>query len=94
VTRVKIEARRYIVRGRVQGVGFRAFVQRKAVELGIRGYTRNLSDGGVEVYAVGLADQLSALEGPLWKGPMFSRVDHVEAEPAQPGNPDGFSIRR
>ena len=46
-------ARRYFVRGRVQGVGFRYFVERAAAELKLTGYTRNLDDGRVEVYAAG-----------------------------------------
>lgn len=76
-------ARRYVVSGRVQGVGFRRFVERKAVELGVRGWVRNRDDGSVEVYATGLADQLAALEGPLWKGPLWSRVESVRSEQAQ-----------
>lgn len=76
-------ARRYIVSGRVQGVGFRRFVERKAAEYGVRGWVRNRDDGAVEVYAVGLPDQLAALEGPLWKGPLWSRVESVKTEPAE-----------
>jgi acylphosphatase len=45
----KLSAKRYFIRGRVQGVGFRYFAQREAVQLGVRGYTRNLDDGRVEV---------------------------------------------
>ena len=46
-------ARRWLIRGRVQGVGFRYFAQRAAAELGLTGYVRNLDDGRVEVYAAG-----------------------------------------
>lgn len=88
------QARRYFVRGRVQGVGFRAFVERKARELGLRGYTRNTADGRVEVYATGERDQLAALEGPLWKGPLWSRVEGVESEPAQVLKYEDFRIWR
>ena len=71
-------AKRYFVRGRVQGVGFRDFVQRTAAELGIKGYARNLDDGRVEVYAVGTREKLSELAGRLWKGPRFADVRGVE----------------
>src|SRR5258707_909477 len=67
-------ARRYFVRGRVQGVGYRYFVQEQAAWLGVKGYTRNLDDGRVEVYAIGSEAQLSALEGLLRKGPQWSDV--------------------
>ena len=75
-------AKRYFVRGRVQGVGFRYFVQRVAAELSVRGYVKNLDDGTVEVYAVGPADKLSQLAGRLWKGPRFSEVRGVEEQDA------------
>src|SRR4051794_8262622 len=54
-------ARRYLVHGRVQGVGFRWFVQKQAERLGLKGYTRNLDDGSVEVYAIGSEADLSDL---------------------------------
>ncbi|MBI3679777.1 MAG: acylphosphatase [Acidobacteria bacterium] len=79
---VKTLARRYLVRGRVQGVGYRYFVQRHASELGLRGYARNLEDGRVEVYAIGVQRQLSELEGLLWQGPMWAEVRAVEARDA------------
>jgi acylphosphatase len=72
-------AKRYIVRGNVQGVGFRAFVQYSAEPIGVRGWVRNLDDGSVEVYAVGTPDQLSELESALWRGPRFSDVRGVQA---------------
>ena len=55
----KVDAKRWYVRGRVQGVGYRNFAQRAATELGLTGYARNLDDGRVEVYAVGPVDKLS-----------------------------------
>ena len=67
-------ARRYLIRGRVQGVGFRYFAQRVAADIGVNGYTRNLDDGRVEVYAVGGAEQLSELAGLLWKGPRWAEA--------------------
>jgi len=78
----KLSAKRYFVRGRVQGVGFRYFAQREAMELGVTGYTRNLDDGRVEVYAVGTPDQLADLAGRLWTGPRFSDVRGVEEQEA------------
>ncbi len=64
--------------GRVQGVGFRWFVESLATRLGITGYTRNLGDGRVEVYAVGTPERLNELNGYLWKGPRGARVHNVE----------------
>lgn len=79
-----IEARRFIVRGRVQGVGFRWFVEREAHILGIAGWVRNNSDGGVEVLAQGTHDQLSGLRSRLREGPRAARVDGVEEAEAHP----------
>lgn len=75
-------ARRFLIHGRVQGVGYRDFVQRSATALGVTGYTRNLDDGRVEVYAVGQMAQLDDLSGMLWKGPRFSDVRGVEEQEA------------
>jgi acylphosphatase len=72
------EARRFIVRGRVQGVGFRWFVEREAHILGIAGWVRNNHDGSVEVLAQGTRDQLSGLHSRLREGPRAARVDAVE----------------
>jgi len=69
--------RRFIVRGRVQGVGFRWFVEREAHILGIAGWVRNNPDGSVEVLAQGTRDQLSGLRSRLRQGPRASRVDDV-----------------
>jgi acylphosphatase len=74
----KLMAKRFFIRGRVQGVGYRYFAQRAAEQLGVRGYTRNLDDGRVEVYAVGTGDQLADLAGRLWKGPQLADVHGVE----------------
>jgi acylphosphatase len=76
------DAKRWIVRGRVQGVGYRYFAQRAAVELGLTGYTRNLDDGRVEVYAAGPADKLSQLAGILYRGPRWADVRGVEEQEA------------
>jgi len=72
------EARRFIVRGRVQGVGFRWYVEREAHMLGISGWVRNNSDGSVEVLAIGTRDQLLGLRSRLREGPRAARVDDVQ----------------
>jgi acylphosphatase len=77
-------ARRYTVRGRVQGVGFRWFVEREARMLGISGWVRNNPDGSVEVLAMGTAEQLLALRNRLQAGPRASRVDRVDEAEAEP----------
>jgi acylphosphatase len=87
-----VHARRYFVWGRVQGVGYRWFVQRSATSLGVSGYTRNLDDGRVEVYAVGSLPQLSDLCGLLWKGPRMSEVRGVDEEEAGVQKMSGFEI--
>ena len=77
-------ARRFVVRGRVQGVGFRWFVEREAHMLGVAGWVRNNSDGSVEVLAVGTRDQLSGLRSRLRQGPRAARVDDVEESESKP----------
>jgi acylphosphatase len=79
-----IEARRYLVRGRVQGVGFRWFVEREAHMLGIAGWVRNNHDGSVEVLAQGTRDQLLGLHSRLREGPRAARVDAVDVSDAKP----------
>ena len=69
--------RHYIVKGRVQGVGFRWFVHREASELDLRGWVRNTEDGDVEVVASGTAEDLAELRTSLRKGPRGSRVDRL-----------------
>lgn len=82
-TEKTIEARRFVVRGRVQGVGFRWFVEREAHILGISGWVRNNADGTVEVLAQGTRDQLSGLHSRLRQGPRAARVDGVEESEAR-----------
>ena len=73
-----VQARRFLVRGRVQGVGFRWFVEREANIMGIAGWVRNNHDGSVVVLAQGTRDQLSGLHSRLREGPRAARVDAVE----------------
>ncbi len=67
----------FLVKGRVQGVGFRWFVLREAAEIGLRGWVRNTEDGHVEVLAAGEPDQLKDLLAALGRGSRGSRVDAV-----------------
>lgn len=67
----------FLVRGRVQGVGFRWFVHREAAELGLRGSVRNTGDGAVEVVAAGEPESIAELRRELHKGSRGSRVDRV-----------------
>jgi acylphosphatase len=84
---------RYVVRGRVQGVGYRYFVLRQASALGVRGFARNLPDGEVEVVAEGPDEALAALEERLREGPSFASVSGVEREAVAPRGDSGFHIR-
>ncbi len=76
-------AKRFFVSGRVQGVGFRYFAEQQAGKLGVNGFVRNLSDGRVEVYAIGDTRQLEALRAVLQRGPRMSQVDQVDEEDAE-----------
>jgi acylphosphatase len=88
------QARLYRVRGQVQGVGFRYFVQQSAQAVGVRGWVRNVDDGSVEVYAVGTHDQLSELAGYLWKGPRWAEVRGVEESEAALESRAGFFVKQ
>jgi acylphosphatase len=67
----------YLVKGRVQGVGFRWFVQQEAAEIGLRGWVRNTDEGHVEILAMGEPTKLAELKDALRKGSRGSRVDAV-----------------
>jgi acylphosphatase len=71
-------SKRFLVCGRVQGVGFRYFVEKNAARIGVTGWVRNLDDGRVEVQAQGNAKQLAELEGVLRQGPRWAEVRGVE----------------
>lgn len=73
----------FLIQGRVQGVGFRWFVQREASEIGLRGWVRNTEDGDVEVVSAGDAEDLAELRASLKRGPRGSRVDRVIEHPLQ-----------
>lgn len=80
------------VQGRVQGVGFRAFVISRARALGVAGSVRNLPDGGVWVEAEGERTRLDALIGELRAGPPAARVDAVRIAWREPTGARGFDI--
>ena len=90
----ELQARRYFIRGRVQGVGYRWFVQKNATAMRMSGYARNLDDGRVEVYAVGTPEQLNELCGLLWRGPRTSDVRGVDEQEAGMENVSGFRVER
>ncbi len=71
-------ARRWLISGRVQGVGYRWFVEKHAQEIGLAGWVRNLDDGRVEAYAVGPEPHLDKLAARLHQGPPLSDVRGVE----------------
>jgi acylphosphatase len=80
---MEMQAKRFYVSGRVQGVGFRFFTERIAESLGVSGYVRNLLDGRVEVYAMGSAEQMDALRDALRRGPRMAAVHRVDEHDAE-----------
>ena len=82
-----------VVRGDVQGVGFRYFVQRKAEQLGLSGWVRNNDDGTVEIVAEGERAALERLKGALDEGPRMAKVDRVDVQwSAATGNLQAFDL--
>jgi acylphosphatase len=89
-----IIAKRFVISGRVQGVGFRFFLQDQAALEGVHGYVRNLTDGTVEALVEGDDESVLRVERALRRGPHSARVDRVEIEDVPPsGRATGFSIR-
>lgn len=87
-------ARRFLISGRVQGVGFRYFTETAARREGVHGWVRNLPDGRVEAAAEGEAEAIERFERSLRQGPRGARVDRVEVDDDVPaGRESGFSIR-
>jgi len=70
----------YLIKGRVQGVGFRWFVHQEAADIGLRGWVRNTEQGHVEIVAAGKPEELTELKDALRKGSRGSRVDAVEEQ--------------
>jgi acylphosphatase len=91
---VETEARRIVVSGRVQGVGFRWFVIEAARRLHLTGWARNLPNGSVEVVAQGTREALDSLARKVAVGPGLARVESVETSQAEPDpGLDGFHVR-
>jgi len=86
--------RRFVITGRVQGVGFRWFVQDAAAREGVDGWVMNRPDGRVEAEIEGEVDAVDRVEAALRRGPRASRVDDVDVDDrAANGRRTGFSIR-
>lgn len=83
-------AARFLVRGRVQGVRFRAATRDEALRLGLSGHACNLADGSVEVLAAGEDASLAALQRWLQRGPPLARVDEVVRFEADAAGAEGF----
>jgi acylphosphatase len=88
------QAKRFLVSGFVQGVGFRYFARDEAESLNVSGYVRNLRDGRVEAYVIGTDKQLAEFRAALERGPRFASVSQVQEEPAaiDPQYANGFVI--
>lgn len=76
-------AKRFVVSGRVQGVGFRFFAMTCAQALGLTGWVRNTPEGAVEVHAEGEEDRLRDLAFDLSRGPRYARVSQVDTKEAE-----------
>jgi len=86
-------ARRFLITGRVQGVGFRYFAELAALREGLHGWIRNRPDGSVEAQAEGEADAMERFERALRHGPPTARVDDVRVDSLNPtGRDTGFSV--
>lgn len=82
-----------LIRGRVQGVGYRYSAIREAGRLNVNGWVRNTHSGDVEVWAEGLPENLERFSAWLYRGPQYSRVDSVEREPRRPQGYRGFDVK-
>ncbi|HSK63747.1 MAG TPA: acylphosphatase [Pyrinomonadaceae bacterium] len=88
-------ARKFLIRGDVQGVGYRFFAQRAAARHQIVGYVRNCDDGSVEAFAEGSANSVEAFKHDLATGPQWAVVDQVEEISLEPtGRYSAFRIER
>ncbi len=85
-------AARFRIRGRVQGVSFRAAARREAQQPGLDGYVVNQPDGSVEVLVEGATDAIERLADWLQRGPALARVDAVVREPAAATGRCGFGV--
>jgi acylphosphatase len=87
-------ARRFVVSGRVQGVGFRFFAREEAELEGVHGWVKNLPDGRVEILAEGDREAVDRLERRIRRGPPAARVDDVATDEMAPsGRTPGFAVK-
>ncbi|WP_198373430.1 acylphosphatase [Roseomonas rosulenta] len=88
-----MRARQVVIRGRVQGVGYREWMVREATHLGVQGWVRNRADGAVEALVAGEEAAVQALLSACRRGPMLARVDDITDEFAEPPTGPGFQRR-
>lgn len=86
-------AQRFIVHGRVQGVGYRSFAEKAASIAGVSGWVRNKDDGTVEAVASGTQEQLNVFAGYLRTGPRWSEVRTVAVTECEPPAMRGFTVK-
>jgi acylphosphatase len=86
-------ARRLLIRGKVQGVFFRAWTQHNARALGVTGWVRNLGNGTVEALVQGETEQVDELIRRCWEGPPAATVQDVRVEDIEPQPVAGFQVR-
>ena len=89
-----IVAKRFLVSGRVQGVGFRWFVQDHAAAQGVHGWVRNLPDGRVEAIVEGDEETVTRVERAIRTGPHGARIERVEVDAEEPGGYRSFTIEK
>ena len=87
---MKPNARRLRIRGRVQGVGYRAWALQTATRLGLRGWVRNRADGTVEALVIGADDALAVMIESCYEGPFAARVRDIVVNEAEDDGSDGF----
>jgi acylphosphatase len=88
-----VSSKRLIISGRVQGVGFRAWMIAEALSLGVDGWVRNRADGTVEALISGTTDAVEELARACRRGPRFARIDRIIEEKADPPAEPGFGQR-
>jgi len=87
-----VHAVRLRIHGRVQGVGYRAWLQREAQQLGLHGFVRNRKDGSVEALLKGNPEAVDTMMGRCWVGPALSQVTQITAEDARGITPADFRV--
>lgn len=87
-------ARRWLLTGRVQGVGFRHFTRSRARRIGVTGWVKNLPDGRVEIRVAGTPEEVAELKSRVREGPPAARVDRLQEETLEPQEDwQGFEVR-